>query len=43
MEKLFSIIKLLIQQKFTGTIQIHFCNGGVAKVNKSYEEINING
>lgn len=41
MNKLIFIIKLLIDQKFTGTLEVHFFGGGIAKVNKSYEEIKL--
>lgn len=37
MHKILFILKLLIQERFTGTLHISFFKGGIAKVKKDEE------
>jgi len=38
-DKLISFIKLLMKEKFTGSIEVHFSEGGIAKIIK-HEKVN---
>ncbi len=35
LKKLFELVRELIERKFTGSITIHFSQGGIAKIDKN--------